>query len=435
VKTHYTLIAVFIAGLVIGWSGRSWLAATTPAANNTVASNTRTPTTYPPAGSQRASSQAAPNALDTLDQSVVSNGQASPTHNRITTQTASNNIEPVSESSALNIFTSHLNARRYREAISLYQELDTQGSTVVVQLKSTLLGHLETLTSARRYNDFYALLDQYLSTYYDDVEVLLLLADFHHANGSYLEVVDTYLLAKTYAYNDIDHQKVLSRFNAFVEDIDRWYSSQGNWLALISFYSHITTAGLMTSTHQYRQALAHLRSGDQEFAVAQFNFLLGDSIVGELAAQALDNLAGHAAAPAIADNTTPEYSESIALQRVGNQYAATLSSQRQEKINLLIDTGASMTAMSSASFHALGISADAKQQSRRVFRTAGGVVMGTVYTVAELKLGPYVLRNTEVAVIDFQTRREIDGLLGMNILGQFRFQIDQENARLRLSEK
>ncbi len=94
-----------------------------------------------------------------------------------------------------------------------------------------------------------------------------------------------------------------------------------------------------------------------------------------------------------------------------------------------------MTAMSSASFHSLGISADAEERDRRVFRTAGGVVMGTVYRVPELTMGPYVLKNTDVAVIDFPTHREIDGLLGMNILGQFRFQIDQENARLRLSEK
>jgi hypothetical protein len=30
---------------------------------------------------------------------------------------------------------------------------------------------------------------------------------------------------------------------------------------------------------------------------------------------------------------------------------------------------------------------------------------------------------------------DIDGLLGMNVLGQFRFQIDQQQKRLYLAEK
>ena len=67
--------------------------------------------------------------------------------------------------------------------------------------------------------------------------------------------------------------------------------------------------------------------------------------------------------------------------------------------------------------------------------SASGVVMGTVYSVPELSLGPYLMKNTRIAVLDFDVSRDIDGLLGMNVLGQFRFQIDQENARLLLSRE
>ena len=91
--------------------------------------------------------------------------------------------------------------------------------------------------------------------------------------------------------------------------------------------------------------------------------------------------------------------------------------------------------MSRASFDSLTTNGDAEEIDRRVFRTAGGVVMGTVYSVPELGLGPYLIKNTQIAVIDFDVSRGFDGLLGMNILGQFRFQIDQENANLLLSSK
>jgi len=430
-KTRLLLITVFVSGLTIGWLGNAWIQPdfTTTVSSISVDFDDATVQAQVPTSEKPEQS-----AQIAFDASGTDDTQA----NRLQLDAAQSNSSDFSDTSAksaLSTFDNHLSDGRYRDAISLYQELDAQNSPVIVQMKASLLSHLELLTKAKRYDDFSALIDQYLSAYYDDVEVLLLLADFNHANGSYLEVVDVYLLAKTYAYNDIDHQKVVNRFNVFVEEIDRWYTNQRNWLSLISFYSHINTAGLMSSTHQYRQALAYLRSGDRVLAIAQFNLLLGDNVAGDLAAQALDNLTGVATAPVIDNTSSPEYSQSIALQRIGNQYAIALSNNRQDKINLLIDTGASMTAMSSASFHSLGISADAEERDRRVFRTAGGVVMGTVYRVPELTMGPYVLKNTDVAVIDFPTHREIDGLLGMNILGQFRFQIDQENARLRLSEK
>ena len=70
-----------------------------------------------------------------------------------------------------------------------------------------------------------------------------------------------------------------------------------------------------------------------------------------------------------------------------------------------------------------------------MFRTAGGVAQGTVYSVPELTLGTYQLTDTQIAVLDFELKPGVDGLLGMNILGQFRFQIDQENASLLLSRE
>ena len=255
--------------------------------------------------------------------------------------------------------------------------------------------------------------------------------------------MNVHLLAKTYAYTDIDLQNVTNRFNRFVDRVDNSYTNQRNWWSLVNFYSHIDTSGLMTSTHQYQLALAHLRSGDETLAVDQLNQLLNDSVVGESAALALNNIANNlpnnlnnqTAAPAADNGAGLDQSESIALQQLGNQYVVGLTTRRQNTIRLLIDTGASMTAISAATFSALGLSAEATAQERRVFRTAGGVITGTVYNIPELQLGSYRLQNTQIAVIDFDTEREIDGLLGMNILGQFRFQIDQENARLQLSRK
>lgn len=421
------VLAAFAGGLSIGWLGNSWLQSRQLTSVTSIGVENEDPTSQRPTANNR---QPSASEGDSSNNGFVNNEQGI-------------NAQPLlSESqffptgaSITNTFNRLLSDRLYQDAINLYQEQKNQNTDIAVHLRITLIEHLKLLTETQRNSDFSTLIDHYLSAYYDDLDILLLLADFNRANGSYLEVVDVYLLATTYAYADIDQQRVLNHFNGFVDGIDRLYTAQSNWWSLINFYSHINTSGLMTSTLQYQQALAYLRSGDEGFAIEQFNQLLNDSVIGASAAIALNNLDNHTTASAVDNNPVQENSESIDLQKIGNQYAVNLTNNRQDTVKLLIDTGASMTTVSSASFNTLGIGIDAVEQDRRVFRTAGGVVMGSVYSVPALRLGPYLLENTLVAVIDFETNQAIDGLLGMNILGQFRFQIDQENTQLHLIKK
>lgn len=333
------------------------------------------------------------------------------------------------------VFTELLKDRRYDDAMALFEEQEQLGTGIVGELRSRLLKELSFLMDVRNNSDFSDLMESYLSIYYDDIDALILLADFNQSNGSFLEVIDVYLLAKTYAYSNVDRQKVINRFNNFVEVTDNSFTAQKDWWYLINFYSHISTSGLMTSVHQYRQALAHLRGGDEAFAVSQFNELLNDALVGESAALALNSITGETDAPVVLTSSPFEGADSITLQKIGNQFSVDLNNSRQDSVKLLIDTGASMTAVSKASFNTLNANGDAVAQERRVFHTANGPIMGTVYVVPEISLGPHLLEDTQVAVIDFPGDRGIDGLLGMNILGQFRFHIEQESSRLLLSRK
>jgi len=429
------ILAVFIAGLSIGWLGNSWLASgqLTSASSVTIANGFEGENAA--SQSQNTSADNTQPAETGIDDSIVAISNSNNTRS-INTQRAIPESRTISTgASVTDIFGKLISNRQYQAAINLYEEQYKQNTKLAAHLRINLMNHLKLLTEARSNSDFSELIESYLSIYYDDVDFLLLLADFNQANGSYLEVVDVYLLAKTYAYTNVDQQNTLSRFNNFVTSIDQAYTSQQDWWSLINFYTHVNTSGLMTSTHQYQQALAHLRSGDEYFAIEQFTQLLNDSMVGESAALALNSLDNNGTASAIENNAVQDDSQSVVLQKIGNQYAVNLSNNRRDNVNLLIDTGASMTVISSSSFFSLGIGADAVELDRRVFRTAGGVVMGTVYAFPELRLGPYLLQDTQVAVLDFETRPEIDGLLGMNILGQFRFQIDQENTQLRLSKK
>ncbi len=431
-NTRFLLSAVFAAGVGSGWLGKTWFG---------------TPQT------------------ESTDQPFISHQQVTPTANhndRDLTPALDATITRSNETSSVNVdfsdpfapraqtqpstltvtdsrthvqFTRLLQDRRYADAVALYQETTRHNETAATQLKRELLNHLSTLSSNGNSRDFSELIDNYLSIYYDDIDILLLLAEFNQANSSFLETADVYLLAKNYAYNISDQQNLLTHFNGFVKNADQIYTSQQDWLSLINLYSHIEALGLMTPSHQYGQALAHLGNGDRYSAMELLEQISTDSLIGKQATIALRELSANSEATAISSNAISAEADTIALQQRGNQYLVNLTVNRQDNVNLLIDTGASMTTLSQASFYALSTNGDAIEQDRRVFHTANGVAQGTVYTVPEINLGPYLLKDTQIAVLDFDTVQGIDGLLGMNVLGQFRFQIDQENRSLLLNRK
>lgn len=430
------LIAItFLAGLAVGWFGKVWVEAyqskmtafvtsaisgkqSTAGRDDAISGTESSPATQSELAESSQVNSAVQNTLDN-DPQLEQQG--------LTQDAAGNSI--------FDTFNTLLKERRYFNAMTLFQEQKNQNEPVAARLKVILLDELESLIEARNNNDFSELVEQYLSLYYDDIDVLLLLAEFNRVNSSYLEVVNVYLLAKTYAYSHNDQETVANRFNKFVMEVDSSYTEQKDWWSLINLYTHIDTSGLMTSTYQYQQALAHLRSGDEVFAIEQLNQLLGDSQVGESAAKTLSSLTNETENPTIVYESAWEGADSIALQKLGNQYAVNLDNSRQDSVKLLIDTGASMTAISRDSFDTLNATGDAVEQDRRVFRTANGLVQATVFLIPELSLGPHRLEDTQVAVIEFDNSRGIDGLLGMNILGQFRFQIDQDSLQLLLSKK
>ena len=427
--TRFLFVIVFFAGVSSGWLGKtvlgpvqSELTSVVNRSNQLAAISNDDVTASPVQDSTLTNSDL--NVARSASQNIADTYY--PEENQLFEENSGNTV--------LAIFNKLLKDRRYNDAMVLYQELVQQNQQIATQLRVVILDKLNVLAETRNNNDFSELIENYLSIYYDDIDVLLLLADFNKTNDSYFEVVDVYLLAKTYAYTDADQQNVLKRFNGFVKDIDAFYTNQKNWLSLISLYSYIDTSGLMTSRFQYQQALAYLRSGDEYFAIEQFKLLSNDGVVGELATIALSKLTdNNTETTASIGSSVSQSSEAIPLQKLGNQYTVDLTINRQDDIKLLIDTGASMTTLSRVKFDSLITSGEATLKDRRVFRTASGVVMGTVYSVSELSIGPYSLENTQIAVLDFDVSRNFDGLLGMNVLGKFRFQIDQENAQLLLN--
>lgn len=333
----------------------------------------------------------------------------------------------------LTLFIKLLEARRYEAAINFYQEQEQYDEQLFNRFRIEFLSHLKTLLKNQDHDGFSELSGWYLSSYYDDVNVLLILAEFDHSIGAFIEAINTYQTALTYAYDEGQQQKVLMTFHKFVEKVDNFYSAKEDWFALLNFYSQIEYSDLMNSTYQYRYAVTNINAGFTNLAINLLESLVEDSNVGERASKRLKGLLGSG------DNTVAgfnfEYTQALALRRRGNQFLVDIQLNRIDDVSLLIDTGASLTTLTQEAFDSLVTRNDARFFGKRIFQTANGTITGTVYFFPELSLGSFSIRDTQIAVLDFSMSSGVSGLLGMNVLGKYRFQIDQEASQLLLKTK
>ena len=105
------------------------------------------------------------------------------------------------------------------------------------------------------------------------------------------------------------------------------------------------------------------------------------------------------------------------------------------KASLLIDTGASTSVIKKSFFDQNKLNLDAKFIRKSFINTAGGQIEAPVYLIPMLSINNYSIQDIEFIVIDFMVNEKIDGLLGMNYLQEFRFEIDQDNEKLKLRFK
>lgn len=99
-------------------------------------------------------------------------------------------------------------------------------------------------------------------------------------------------------------------------------------------------------------------------------------------------------------------------------------------IELVVDTGASLTTIPSQLADQLGLRKPGNPKVK--VTTAGGVVEAELVTVPNLSLGEIEVRNVRAAVLDLPESLAGKGLLGMNVLQTLNLEIDSQRSVLVL---
>jgi clan AA aspartic protease (TIGR02281 family) len=129
---------------------------------------------------------------------------------------------------------------------------------------------------------------------------------------------------------------------------------------------------------------------------------------------------------------------SIPFKRSGQQMVVEATLNRTVKANFLVDTGAGLTMIPSATAKELGIVLHAKLPTVPI-QTVANVIHVPLVVLDSVEIGGMEVRDVTVAVHDIPIFDPhlpgSPGLLGRNFLGHFRVEIDLKEGFLRLEKQ
>ncbi|NOR40066.1 MAG: TIGR02281 family clan AA aspartic protease, partial [Gammaproteobacteria bacterium] len=170
-----------------------------------------------------------------------------------------------------------------------------------------------------------------------------------------------------------------------------------------------------------------------EAAQRSLVLVINDPDVGEQAQMMLAKLQQSTTASLDSDSAAlASEVAGVPLIRKGQHFLVDVNPADAGSLRLLIDTGASITMVTSAALQQRGLRYRETGRSR-LFNTANGQVRAPIIILESLSVGDWYVQQLEVGILDLGGRSDIDGLLGMNFLSHFRFFIDQNESMLRLS--
>lgn len=328
-----------------------------------------------------------------------------------------------------------LTQQRFKEAVGLVYEVQRKPHTRGPELRNVVLAYLRSLLEGGYATAFTDLVDLYLAAFYDDIDALLLLADYNAQTDFYSESISVYQLAKEYAYVLEQHQKIDAAFHVFLSDVDQHLIARDDVYNLAQIYQQAELVGLLTPEQKLRQAEIYIKTGELYLAKDVLESLLSSKQSAEAKRRiaALDNSSNPSSEPLSSLASGP--SRGLDLEVLGNQYVVTVELGSAERSRLLIDTGASMTTFSQEAFDRIAQSVATEYTGRRMFSTANGLVRGNLYRLELLRLGEFELHDHQVAVLELAMGNNVEGLLGMSTLGAFKFQFEHDKNQLLLQPR
>ena len=327
---------------------------------------------------------------------------------------------------------------KYQAVMSQVNELYSQlNSPQLEQIKEMVLSEANQLINASKSKQAIELLTKYTDSY-DDSDALYLLAKAARMTKQWKLALDAMMKYNTQEYRPEKIESMLSEMVFVANQIRASLELQRDQIGIRNMYHRLYEQHPNYPRFQLELAQSYLRLNQAESALPLLENLKFDDEYGAIAKQNLNKIEQQLASE-IEKPNNPEsvsYAEVVVpLIKSGNSFFA------KTKINsrtatLLLDTGASITALSKDTIRRLKL-APSGQQIR--LNTANGVTNSRLYVVNNITLGSFKVNNLLVAEIEMTGSEPFQGLLGTDLLNKldprYNYLIDNQRNALILRRK
>jgi aspartyl protease family protein len=121
----------------------------------------------------------------------------------------------------------------------------------------------------------------------------------------------------------------------------------------------------------------------------------------------------------------------VPLARVGSAILVRAQLSPNTEVTLLLDTGATYSAISLSAAEKLGLRPK-PDQPRVTVITASGTLQAPLIILPSVKIGALEAREVEALVLDLPGGEQVQGVLGLSFLNRFRFSVHPEEGELIL---
>jgi len=302
--------------------------------------------------------------------------------------------------------------------------LDSASNRQQDNVRQAIIEHLRRLLAIKDYTHAEQLLSLYLSVEYRDVEALLIQAQLYNAQQQFELAIETLYKARSYEYRIPQIARLIDKIRDQVKQFDKKLQRSPNDDPRLALFERLTTLEPDYSPYFVELARVQISMGNITQARQSLSLVEYDPLVSNQVKQLLNELEND-------DTFSGEQLAAIPLIRRGDHFLVQAWLNNHTAINLLIDTGASLTMIRGDVLQAAGVSRLAYQSMQR-FNTANGVVDASIFVLDSLSMGEQSINNLEVGSLSSEHFQAADGLLGMNFLKHFKFFIDQGESVLRL---
>jgi clan AA aspartic protease (TIGR02281 family) len=300
------------------------------------------------------------------------------------------------------------------------------------QLRTTWLQQNRTWLENGQYQRVALFLRDYLKQYPQDLDFLILEGDLVAKTGLLSDAILHYYTLLNLPLNKTQHQQVASTIDGLTVNTITQLKKAYSWDVLAVFVEPLLQ--IAPTNREFILALSQAYGEQQQETLMENTLAALD--YNDPDAMAIRAIIDH-------DDIAPAYTQEAAqdtqdiagtvvnLVQHGDQYVVGVQLSGNS-LNLLLDTGATTTAISRQIFSQLSNQYKIKFIGRFTVNTAGGQVLAPMYQFPSLQINHAIVENITVVVLPMGEMEHADGLLGMNFLREFEFRLDQKNARLYL---